>query len=193
FARLEGVSEAKEVADRYIGLLGLPDDGRLTAELSAGNQQRLHVPRAPPPRRAARVARPAPATPSVGGGCPGPRAPGRRRLRNTEPRGARALRHPGRRPRRRRVGLRRQPRAVQGFPRSGCVRMKKVSLLLKKDLRILGRSPVLVAALIVYPLVFAALVGSVVRYAGDRPTIAFVDLDHLPEQLTVGGQTFNVP
>ena len=71
--------------------------------------------------------------------------------------------------------------------------MKKVRLLLKKDLRILGRSPVLVAALIVYPLVFAALVGAVVRYAGDRPTIAFVDLDHLPEQLTVGGQTFNVP
>ena len=43
FARLEGVSEAKEVAGRYIGLLDLPDDGRLTAELSAGNQQRLNV------------------------------------------------------------------------------------------------------------------------------------------------------
>jgi len=43
FAQLEGVSEAKEVADRYIGLLDLPDDGRLTAELSAGNQQRLNV------------------------------------------------------------------------------------------------------------------------------------------------------
>ena len=71
--------------------------------------------------------------------------------------------------------------------------MRKIGLLLRKDLRILGRSPVLVAALIVYPLVFAALVGAVVRYAGDRPTIAFVDLDRLPEQLTVGGQTFNVP
>jgi ABC-2 type transport system ATP-binding protein len=43
FARLEGVPEAKEVAGRYIGLLDLPDDGRLTAELSAGNQQRLNV------------------------------------------------------------------------------------------------------------------------------------------------------
>jgi ABC-2 type transport system permease protein len=71
--------------------------------------------------------------------------------------------------------------------------VNKVRLLLKKDLRILGRSPVLVAALVIYPLVFAALVGAVVRYAGDRPTIAFVDLDHLPEELTVGGQTFNVP
>ena len=43
FAQLEGVSQPKEVADRYIGLLDLPDDGRLTAELSAGNQQRLNV------------------------------------------------------------------------------------------------------------------------------------------------------
>jgi ABC-2 type transport system ATP-binding protein len=43
FARLEGVSEPREVADRYIGLLDLPDDGRLTVELSAGNQQRLNV------------------------------------------------------------------------------------------------------------------------------------------------------
>ena len=43
FARLEGVPEAKEVASRYVGLLDLPDDGRLTAQLSAGNQQRLNV------------------------------------------------------------------------------------------------------------------------------------------------------
>jgi ABC-2 type transport system permease protein len=71
--------------------------------------------------------------------------------------------------------------------------LSKIRLLLTKDLRILGRSPVLVAALVIYPLVFAALVGAVVRYAGDRPTIAFVDLDHLPDELTVGGQTFNVP
>jgi ABC-2 type transport system permease protein len=71
--------------------------------------------------------------------------------------------------------------------------LSKIRLLLKKDLRILGRSPVLVAALVIYPLVFAALVGAVVRYAGDRPTIAFVDLDHLPDELTVGGQTFDVP
>ena len=108
FAQLEGVSEPKEVADRYIGLLDLPDDGRLTAELSAGNQQRLNVAVAllagpdvllldeptasldPRQRRllwqvAAQVRERA----------------GRRRLRDTEPRGARALRHPGRRPRRR--------------------------------------------------------------------------------------------
>ena len=43
FARLEGDEDAKESAGRYIGLLDLPDDGRLTAELSAGNQQRLNL------------------------------------------------------------------------------------------------------------------------------------------------------
>jgi hypothetical protein len=62
-----------------------------------------------------------------------------------------------------------------------------------KDLRILGRSPALLAALVLYPLIFAVLVGLVVRYASDRPRVAFVDLDRLPETLTVGGQRFNVP
>jgi hypothetical protein len=71
--------------------------------------------------------------------------------------------------------------------------MTKTRLLLAKDLRLLARSPALLAALIVYPLIFAVLVGLVVRYANDRPKVAFVDLDHLPETLTVGGQSFNVP
>jgi ABC-2 type transport system permease protein len=71
--------------------------------------------------------------------------------------------------------------------------VRKIRLLLAKDLRILGRSPALLAALILYPLVFAVLVGLVVRYASDRPRVAFVDLDRLPETLTVGGQRFNVP
>jgi ABC-2 type transport system ATP-binding protein len=43
FARLESLPDADEVAERFIGLLDLPDDGRLTAELSAGNQQRLNL------------------------------------------------------------------------------------------------------------------------------------------------------
>jgi ABC-type Na+ efflux pump permease subunit len=71
--------------------------------------------------------------------------------------------------------------------------MTKIRLLLGKDLRVLGRSRALLAALVLYPLVFAVLVGLVVRYASDRPRVAFVDLDHLPETLTVGGQRFNVP
>ena len=71
--------------------------------------------------------------------------------------------------------------------------MTNIGLLLAKDLRILRRSPALLAALVLYPLVFAVLVGLVVRYASDQPRVAFVDLDHLPETLTVGGQRFNVP
>jgi len=58
--------------------------------------------------------------------------------------------------------------------------VRRIGLLLVKDLRVLGRSPLLLAALIVYPLVLAVLVGLVVRYANDRPRVAFVDLDDLP-------------
>jgi ABC-type multidrug transport system ATPase subunit len=43
FARLEGLPDAAAIADRFIRLLDLPDDGRLTAELSVGNQQRLNL------------------------------------------------------------------------------------------------------------------------------------------------------
>ena len=70
--------------------------------------------------------------------------------------------------------------------------MSRIRLLLGKDLRVLARSPALLAALIVYPIVFAVLVGLVVRYANDRPRVAFVDLDELPRVLAVGGEEFNV-
>ena len=43
FARLEGVDDPAERANRFILALELPDDGRLTAHLSAGNQQRLNL------------------------------------------------------------------------------------------------------------------------------------------------------
>jgi len=43
FARLEDVDDPAERADRFIRVLELPDDGRLTAHLSAGNQQRLNL------------------------------------------------------------------------------------------------------------------------------------------------------
>jgi ABC-2 type transport system ATP-binding protein len=43
FARLEGLDDAAETTDRFLRLLDLPDDGRLTAQLSAGNQQRLNL------------------------------------------------------------------------------------------------------------------------------------------------------
>jgi ABC-2 type transport system ATP-binding protein len=43
FARLEGLLDADQTADRFLQLLELPDDGRLTSQLSAGNQQRLNL------------------------------------------------------------------------------------------------------------------------------------------------------
>jgi ABC-2 type transport system ATP-binding protein len=43
FARLEDVDDPPRTAGRFIELLELPDDGRLTAQLSAGNQQRLNL------------------------------------------------------------------------------------------------------------------------------------------------------
>jgi ABC-2 family transporter protein len=70
--------------------------------------------------------------------------------------------------------------------------VSRVLLLFGKDLRVLVRSPALLAALILYPIVFAVLVGLVVRYASDRPRVAFVDLDDLPSVLAVGGREFNV-
>lgn len=70
--------------------------------------------------------------------------------------------------------------------------MTGVRLLLGKDLRVLRRSPALLAALVLYPLLFAVLVGLVVRFASDRPTVAFVDLDGLPDELTIAGESFDV-
>jgi ABC-type multidrug transport system ATPase subunit len=43
FARLEGVADPEGTADRFLHMLELPDDGRLTTQLSAGNQQRLNL------------------------------------------------------------------------------------------------------------------------------------------------------
>ena len=43
FARLEGASDPAASAGRFMRLLELPDDGRLTAHLSVGNQQRLNL------------------------------------------------------------------------------------------------------------------------------------------------------
>jgi ABC-2 type transport system ATP-binding protein len=43
FARLEAVPSPGEAADQLLRLVELPDDGRLTTQLSAGNQQRLNL------------------------------------------------------------------------------------------------------------------------------------------------------
>jgi ABC-2 family transporter protein len=70
--------------------------------------------------------------------------------------------------------------------------LKAVRLLLGKDLRILGRSPALLVALVLYPLLIALLVALVARFAADKPRVGFVDNDDIPPEITVGGQTFDV-
>jgi ABC-2 type transport system permease protein len=64
--------------------------------------------------------------------------------------------------------------------------MHAIRALLAKDVRILGRSPLTIALLVLYPLALAVLVGAVIADAGARPRVAYVDLDHLPEQASVG-------
>jgi hypothetical protein len=64
--------------------------------------------------------------------------------------------------------------------------------LLRKDLLVLRRSPVLVGALVAYPLLVALLVGIVAGYANTKPRVAFVDLDGLPPRVEVGGRSFDV-
>ena len=43
FARLEGVADVGGTVERVLRLVAVPDDGKPTAELSVGNQQRLNV------------------------------------------------------------------------------------------------------------------------------------------------------
>lgn len=70
--------------------------------------------------------------------------------------------------------------------------MSSVSLLLGKDRRFLARSRLLAAGLIVYPLLIALVVALLVRYAGERPRVAFVDQAGLPSVVRVGDQTFDL-
>jgi ABC-2 type transport system permease protein len=67
-----------------------------------------------------------------------------------------------------------------------------VRLLVEKDLRILVRSRLLLAALLAYPIVIALLVGLVAGYASAKPRIAFVDEDNLPPVVAVGGRRFHL-
>ena len=70
--------------------------------------------------------------------------------------------------------------------------MTAIWLVLRKDVRVLLRTPALLAVLLVYPLVIAALLGLVAGYASSKPRVAFVDLDGLPPHLVVGNHTFDV-
>jgi ABC-2 type transport system permease protein len=70
--------------------------------------------------------------------------------------------------------------------------VRPVGLLLVKDLRRLARSPLLLAALVLYPLLIALLVGLVVRYAGERPRVALVDRANLPSTIVLGDRGFDL-
>jgi hypothetical protein len=67
-----------------------------------------------------------------------------------------------------------------------------VLLLLRKDLLILRRSPALLAVLIAYPLVIAALISVLATYSNAKARVALVDQDGLPKKVVVAGHTFHV-
>lgn len=64
--------------------------------------------------------------------------------------------------------------------------------LLRKDLLVLRRSPLLLGALLAYPIVIALLVGLVAGYANAKPRVAFVDEEGLPRVVAVGGHRFHL-
>ena len=65
-------------------------------------------------------------------------------------------------------------------------------LLLRKDLLVLRRSPLLLGALVAYPIVIALLVGLVAGYASSKPRVALVDEDDVPPVVDVAGHSFHV-
>ena len=70
--------------------------------------------------------------------------------------------------------------------------MNGIALLLRKDVLVLRRSPLLLGILLAYPLAIAVLVGLVASYASSKPRVAFVDEDNLPPTVIVGGKRFHV-
>ena len=55
--------------------------------------------------------------------------------------------------------------------------MRRAALILRKDLRVLVRSPLLLGVLIAYPLLVAGLVGLVAGYGSSKPRVALIDED----------------
>jgi len=66
--------------------------------------------------------------------------------------------------------------------------MRAIRWLLVKDLRILWRSPVTTAVLVVYPVAVALLFGFALSRGSDKPTVALVDQVPPGEELTIGDQ-----
>ena len=70
--------------------------------------------------------------------------------------------------------------------------MNRIALLLRKDVLVLRRSPLLLGILLAYPIAIAVLVGLVASYGSSKPRVAFVDEDNLPPTVIVGGKRFHV-
>src|SRR3954468_13536863 len=65
--------------------------------------------------------------------------------------------------------------------------------LLVKDLQILRRSPLLVAMLVLYPILLAALVGFAVTSGPSKPRVALLnEVPPAQNQVNLGGETVNV-
>lgn len=65
-------------------------------------------------------------------------------------------------------------------------------LLLRKDLLVLRRSPVLLAMLVTYPLVIAALISVMATFVNSKARVALVDEDRLPSKVVIAGHRFHV-
>jgi len=62
--------------------------------------------------------------------------------------------------------------------------------LLVKDLRILGRSPLLVALLVVYPIAVALLIGLALSRGPDRPRVAiYNEVPPAARTINLGGES----
>jgi ABC-2 type transport system permease protein len=70
--------------------------------------------------------------------------------------------------------------------------MGAAALILRKDLLVLRRSPLLLGILVAYPALIAVLVGLVAGYASAKPRVGFVDEDGLPPTVVLGGHRFHV-
>ena len=70
--------------------------------------------------------------------------------------------------------------------------MRRALLLLGKDVRLVRRSPLLVALLFGYPLLVAALVALALQSGDRKPTVALVNLDTSGRTVQVGDRRLGI-
>jgi ABC-2 type transport system permease protein len=66
--------------------------------------------------------------------------------------------------------------------------MRSIAWLLSKDVRILWRSPLTTAVLVVYPVAVALLIGFAFSRGSDKPTVAILNQVPADEQVQIGNQ-----